>query len=351
MEFVGRADEQVKIRGFRVELGEIEAHLASHPDVAQVAVIARDDQPGVKQLVAYLVSAVGENGANEIVDSANLRTHLAVALPDYMVPSVFVTLDELPLTPNGKLDRKALPAPDHQTATGQGYVAPRTEVERVQAQIWAEVLGVDRVGVEDNFFELGGDSILSIQVISRARKAGLDLMPRDMFRHQTVRSLVGSVARAVPRVAEQGPVTGGVPLTPIQRWFFDTHTVKPERFNQSLMAELVEGIEQSTLRTALAAVIEHHDALRIGFEHLAGQWQQNNSAVEPVDVLQLHDLSEFDPDEQAAVMAQTAEEVHRGFDLGRPPLLAAVLFDLGSGWRPVLFLAVHHLVVDGVSWR
>jgi amino acid adenylation domain-containing protein/non-ribosomal peptide synthase protein (TIGR01720 family) len=350
VEFVGRADEQVKIRGFRVELGEIEAHLAAHPDVAQAAVIARDDQPGVKQLVAYLVPAVEGTAASEVVDFANLRTHLAAALPDYMAPSVFVPLDRLPLTPNGKLDRKALPAPDVD-AQRAGYLAPRTEVERVLAQIWAEVLGADRVGVEDNFFELGGDSILSIQVISRARKSGLDLMPRDVFQHQTVRSLAAGVAQAAPRVAQQGPVTGGVPLTPIQRWFFDTHTVRPERFNQSLMAELVEGIEHSALRTALAAVIEHHDALRMQFDYLDGQWLQNNAPVEPVDVLELHDLSELNPDEQAATMAQVAEEVHGGFDLGRSPLLAAVLFDLGADRRSVLFLAVHHLVVDGVSWR
>jgi amino acid adenylation domain-containing protein/non-ribosomal peptide synthase protein (TIGR01720 family) len=350
VEFVGRADEQVKIRGFRVELGEIEAHLGAHPGIAQVAVIARDDQPGAKQLVAYLVPAVDGSTTNEIVDSANLRTYLAAALPDYMVPSAFVALDQLPLTPNGKLDRQALPAPDID-AKRIGYVEPRTEVERVLAQSWAEVLGADRVGVEDNFFELGGDSILSIQVISRVRKAGLDLMPRDVFRHQTVRSLAASVAHAAPRVAEQGPVTGGVPLTPIQHWFFDTQTVIPERFNQSLLAELAEGIEQSTLRTALAAVIEHHDALRMQFEQLDGQWRQNNAPIEPVDVLQLRNLSELDLHEQTAVMAQVAEEVHGGFDLGRPPLLAAVLFDLGSGQRPVLFLAVHHLVVDGVSWR
>ncbi len=350
LQYLGRADDQVKIRGFRVEPGEIEAALLRHPELAEAVVVVRDDD-GHQRLVAYVVPAV-----STAPGGSELRSWLKRDLPDYMVPSVFVTLDELSLSPNGKLDRKALPVPDSRTATRHGYVAPRTPGERELTDIWSQVLGVDRVGVEDNFFELGGDSILSIQVVSRARMAGLGLMPRDVFRHQTVASLVASVVQEAPSVVEQGPVTGGVPLTPIQRWFFDTQTARPERFNQALTVELVQDVDRTALRTALTTVIEHHDALRMRFAHLEGQclegqWRQDNAAVEPVDVLRLRDLSKVDPAEQAAILAQVAEEVHAGFDLGRPPLLAAVLFDLGSGRRPLLFLAVHHLVIDGVSWR
>ena len=171
-----------------------------------------------------------------------------------MVPSAFVLLDGLPLSPNGKLDRRALPAPDFGAVAAAGYVAPRTEVERVLAGIWGEVLGVERVGVEDNFFSLGGDSILSIQVVSRARRAGLMLMPSDLFAYQTVGLLAANVTAVVAGVVEQGPVTGEVPLTPIQQWFFQTQVVAPEHFNQSVRVELTGGLDERSLRRALEAV-------------------------------------------------------------------------------------------------
>ncbi|HEY2194794.1 MAG TPA: non-ribosomal peptide synthase/polyketide synthase, partial [Actinomycetospora sp.] len=355
VEFVGRADEQVKIRGFRVELGEIESALGAHPDLAQVAVLARDDQPGVKRLVAYVVPVAGTE-----VSPAALRQLARVSLPDYMVPSVFVVLDGFPLSANGKVDRRALPAPEPVEAAHTDYVAPRSEAEQTLAEIWAAVLGVDRVGVEDNFFGLGGDSILSIQMVSRARRAGLDVMPRDVFRHQTVGALVSGLTRAAPKSVEQGPVTGAVPLTPIQRWFFASAPGSPQRFTQSLLVELVEDLDEAALATAVAAVIAQHDALRMRFDRAdgadgadraGGQWRQENGPVEPVDVLRRHDLSGLDPTGKDARIRQVTEEVYGGFDLGHPPLLAAALFDLGGARRPVLFLAVHHLVVDGVSWR
>ncbi|MGH9283116.1 MAG: non-ribosomal peptide synthetase, partial [Acidimicrobiales bacterium] len=183
LEFVGRADDQVKIRGFRIEPGEIEALLRAHPAVADAVVVARQED-GRKRLVAYLVPAPGADEPT----TAELRAHLAKTLPDYMVPQAFVTLDQLPLTPNGKLDRRALPAPDL-AAHDTDYVAPTTDAERALARIWSEVLGVANVGAHDNFFELGGDSIVSIQVVSRARQAGLNLMPKDLFVHQTVATL------------------------------------------------------------------------------------------------------------------------------------------------------------------
>ncbi|MGH3815484.1 MAG: amino acid adenylation domain-containing protein, partial [Pseudonocardiaceae bacterium] len=345
IDYLGRADAQVKIRGFRIELGEVEAAVARHADVAEAVAVVREEDSGHKRLVAYLVPAPGATAS-----PVALRGFVAQVLPDYMVPAAFVVLDQLPLNPNGKLDRRALPAPDLGSALAPGYVEPRTDAERTLVEIWAEVLGVQRVGVEDNFFELGGDSILSIQVVSRARKAGLSLLPRDVFRHPTVAALVTSVAEAAPAAAEQDPVTGKVPLTPIQHWFFETQTVRPEHFNQTFTFELAEGIDKAALRTALAAMIEHHDALRMRFEYLEGRWQQDNAPVEPVDLLHCHDLSDVDADEQRATMEKVTAEVHASLDLGSGPLLKTVLFDVGTE-RPVLFLVVHHLVVDGVSWR
>ncbi|MGH3946770.1 MAG: amino acid adenylation domain-containing protein, partial [Pseudonocardiaceae bacterium] len=219
LEYLGRADEQVKIRGFRIEPGEIETALLGHPQVGEAAVVARADGPGPKRLVAYVVAAAG----GPAPAAGELRTLLADSLPDYMVPAAFVSLDALPLTRNGKLDRKALPAPASGVARSAGYLAPRTEPEAVLAGIWAEVLRVDRVGVDDNFFELGGDSILSIQVVSRARQAGLGVLPRDVFTHPTVAGMAASVSgAAAPTMAEQGAVTGAVVSTPIQRWWLTT---------------------------------------------------------------------------------------------------------------------------------
>jgi len=185
VEYLGRSDHQVKVRGFRIELGEIESTLAAHPDIAQAVVLTREDQPGAKRLVAYVVPA-----GTEQPSTAQLRSALESRLPEYMVPSAFVVLDRLPLSPNGKLDRKALPAPEYGTAGGNGYVAPRTDTERVIADIWSDVLDVERVGVEDSFYELGGDSLRSLRIAFQTKTAfDVALTPRDILVAGTVSAL------------------------------------------------------------------------------------------------------------------------------------------------------------------
>jgi amino acid adenylation domain-containing protein/non-ribosomal peptide synthase protein (TIGR01720 family) len=337
LEFVGRGDDQVKIRGFRIEPGEIEAALTAHPNIAEAVVTAIDDGDR-KRLVGYVVGAG--------VEPAALRTHLAAALPDYMVPAAFVMLETLPLSRNGKLDRSALPAPVFD-APRTGYLPPRTPAEETLAEIWAEVLGVDRVGVSDNFFELGGDSILTIQVVSRARQAGLALLPRDVFRSPTVAALAASAAEADTVSVDQGPVTGDVPLTPIQRWYLAQNPAEPAHFDQSITVELRDDTDLDALARALTALLAHHDALRMRFTRGADGWHQHNAPVEPVDVLHRHDLTaSLDP---AGAARTIVAATHRGFDLAHGPLLRAELLDFGD--RQELLLAVHHLVVDGVSWR
>ncbi|HEX6355903.1 non-ribosomal peptide synthase/polyketide synthase [Actinophytocola sp.] len=345
VEFVGRVDDQVKIRGFRVELGEIQAALVGHDAIGKAVVVVRQGRSGVKRLVAYLVPAT-EDG----IDTEELRREAGVLLPDYMIPSAFVVLDELPLTRNGKLDRDALPAPDFQ-GTPERHVAPRNDAEAELARIWAEVLGLDRVSVEDDFFELGGDSILSIQVVSRARKAGFGMTPRDLFRYLTIAVLAASVSEVVTETIDQGLVTGHVPLTPIQHWYFETNPDHPDHFDQSVLVELRGGLSRDALRGALAAVVAHHDALRMRFYEVDDQWTQHNSQAEQAELLTVHGLSGVDGGRSDAAIASVAAAVHTSFDLAWGPLLKAVLFDFGGSRRPVLLLAVHHLVVDGVSWR
>jgi hypothetical protein len=198
LEFLGRTDEQVKIRGFRIELGEIEAALLQHPAVHQGVVVAREDAPGMKRLVGYVVAR-----HEPVPPAAELRGFLRAKLPEYMVPAAFASLTELPCLANGKVDRKALPAPDPAgPETGSSYVAPRNKLEEILADIWAGVLKRPSVGVLDNFFELGGDSILSIQVIARANDAGLCLSPKDLFLHQTIAELAVVAENARAKVAE-----------------------------------------------------------------------------------------------------------------------------------------------------
>ncbi|MFF2119417.1 non-ribosomal peptide synthase/polyketide synthase [Kitasatospora sp. NPDC058184] len=339
LHFVGRADDQIKIRGFRIEPAEIEARLTAHPAVAE-AVVSLHQDAGRKRLAAHLVPAEGA----EPPGAAELRAHLAADLPDYMLPAAFVTLPELPLTANGKVDRRRLPAPDWSTGGDRPHRAPGTDRERLLAAIWAELLGVERVGLDDDFFLLGGDSILSIQVVSRARAAGLALSPRDLFRHPTVAALTAAAGSAVT-VAGTEPVGGEVGLTPIQHWFLDPNPPYAHHFDQSLVVEAPGAVDPRALRRALAALWAHHDALRSRFTRAEdGTWRQHCAPAEEAapELLEVHG--------HGAEEAVTAA-AHASFRPADGPLLTVRLFQ-GDGARPDrLLLAVHHLVVDGVSWR
>ncbi|WP_197288603.1 non-ribosomal peptide synthetase [Nocardia sp. NRRL S-836] len=344
IEYLGRIDDQVKIRGHRVEPGEVESALLHHPHVTEAAVVASDNGQGHARLVAYHV-------ADTEVGTAELRAFLADRLPAYMVPSAFVALPVLPVTPNGKLDRAALPAPAPAADDSGAHVPPRTPVERALAEVWADVLGADRVGVRDNFFELGGDSILVIQVVSRARKAGLALTTKSLFRNQTIEALAPFVTEIETEPVNTAEVVGDVTLTPIQRWFFETRTVAPHHFAQSMLLELTPDVDEAALESGLVAVVAHHDALRMRFEHVDGEWRQHNAPVEPGGVLERHDLSSIGEPERQAHLEKIADEAHAGFDLAAGPLYRVVLFHADDMPAPLLFLTVHHLVVDGVSWR
>jgi len=343
---VGRMDHQVKIRGFRIELGEIEAVLAQHKGVSECVVLAREDAPGQKRLVAYVVA---EKQAKPT--TTELRNWLKERLPEYMVPAAFVLLEAMPVTANGKLDRNALPTPDGaRPELEQSYVAPRTEVEEKLARIWGEVLKLERIGVQDNFFELGGDSILAIQIVSRANQAGLGLTARKLFQHQTIAELATVASAAVP-VQEQEVVTGSVPLTPVQRWFFEQELSCPEHWNQAVLVQLREPVQVQSLRTAWDYIVAHHDALRLRFTRSESGWHQVNQGLDAASTLAIEDLSKVPRAQLSRTIERLAARYQASLNLAAGPLFRIVLFITGGGERDRLLIVVHHLAVDGVSWR
>jgi amino acid adenylation domain-containing protein/non-ribosomal peptide synthase protein (TIGR01720 family) len=351
--FVGRNDNQVKIRGFRVESGEVETVLAACPGVQEGVVLLRQDAPGQKRLVAYVVPKAGS--APSI---SELRQFVQEHLPTYMIPSVFIVLDTLPLTPSGKVDRRALPEPDYVRPDLQTqWVQPGTPAEKLLAQIWAQVLRLEKVGIHDNFFELGGDSILSIQIIGRAKQVGLHLTPQQLFQHQTVAGLAAVARASASFTIEQGPVEGAVPLTPVQCWFFEHRVANPHHFNQAVVLDAGTIAGPSIFRQALRALVAHHDALRLRFEpsaegdNVGAYWRQANAAVEDAELLMEMDLSTIPKNEQQMAFDETATCAQSSLDISRGPLIRAVLFRTAQGQSSQLLIAIHHLAVDGVSWH
>jgi amino acid adenylation domain-containing protein/non-ribosomal peptide synthase protein (TIGR01720 family) len=351
MEFLGRLDNQVKIRGFRIELEEIEIALVEHPALKETAVLALADLGEEKRLVSYLLV---EDGAAQ-PSVSELREFLAESLPEFMVPAVFVFLPDMPRTPNGKVDRKALPDPGAERPELESdFAAPESDGEKTLAGIWADVLGIEGVGIHDNFFELGGDSILSIQVVSRANQAGIKLTPRMVFENQTVADLlaVADVTSEPATQIDQGPVSGPVLLTPVQHWYFGLDLPRPEYWNMPMLLDVARPVDVDTLNAALAALQAHHDALRTRFVRSAdGSWSQHIDPPGNSDPVLIEDLSGVPESEQSAELDRRAADHQTVFDLAAGPIQRVVLFERGDGLPAKLLWNVHHLVIDGVSWR
>jgi amino acid adenylation domain-containing protein/non-ribosomal peptide synthase protein (TIGR01720 family) len=346
LDFLGRVDHQVKVRGYRIELGEIEAALSEHPAVRAAVAVAEERETGGKGLVAYFVASE----AAPAVESAVLRAHLKGRLPDYMVPAVFVPLDVLPLTPSGKVDRKALPRPKQpEVGSAETYVPATSAVEKTLSRIWTEVLGVSRVGVHENFFELGGESILAIQVVARANRAGLRLTARHMFQYQTIAELAKVAESARPIEAEQGIVEGAVPLTPIQRRFFVERHTDLHHFNQAVFLQ-VRRPDASILERASAALAEHHDALRLRFTRSSSSIRQWIAPPGGSSAFTEIDLSRVPADGLEEALEREAARAQESLDLERGPLFRMILFRTRDDSARLLILA-HHLTLDAVSWR
>ncbi|MFF4214912.1 amino acid adenylation domain-containing protein [Streptomyces nondiastaticus] len=370
LDYLGRSDAQVKVRGFRIEPGEIEARLTDEPSVQRAVVVVREDAKGVRRLVAYVVPAAGAEA-----DPAVLRTALAASLPDYMVPAAFVPLAGFPLTPSGKLDRNALPAPEFTGADDSR--APRDERERVLCELVADVLGATGVGIDDNFFDLGGDSIVAIQFVTRAAKAGYRLTPQDVFTHKTVAALAACAGTAAP---EDAPVTGAADLTPAmlpgererleERWAgFGLDAVLPltplqegmhfhalytageasDPYTIQKVFGLAGDLSAPALRAACQGLVDRHAALRAGF----GQ----SESGEPLQLIARHvtvpwaeaDLSGEDPAVRDGRLAELlAADKADGFDLAAPPLIRFTLVRTAPE-RHLLVLTCHHILFDGWS--
>jgi amino acid adenylation domain-containing protein/non-ribosomal peptide synthase protein (TIGR01720 family) len=359
IEFLGRTDHQIKIRGYRIELGEIEAVLNQHVAVKEALVVVHAPNTQAtgaeelrlphrgQRLVAYLI---GETAA--VPPAQELRTFLQQQLPDYMIPNVFVVLDAFPINATGKVDRNALPRPDDTDPEREAdFVAPATPVEEQLAAIWAQVLGIAQVGIHDNFFELGGDSILSIQIIARANAAGLRITPQQLFQQQTVAELAAVVGTTAAVHAEQELLTGPVPLTPIQQWFFAEAFAEAHYWNQSILLVTHKLLDPALLRVAVTQLCDHHDALRLRFRQSATGWTQRYDAPTEQALFEQVDLSTVPVNEQRTAIEAKAAAVQMSLDLTHGPLLRVVQMNLGSAQPGRLLLVAHHLVIDGVSWR
>ncbi len=348
IEFIGRIDQQVKIKGVRIELGEIETLLLKHDQIKDTVVLVKEENTGNKSLVAYFV-------ADTAFSNTVLREYLLKDLPDYMVPAYFVQLEKIPLTLNGKVDRKALPAPEFDT-DADNYAAPRNEIEKKLVEIWESVLGKKSIGVNDNFFYFGGDSIKSIQIISRLNHAGYKLEMKDIFQYPVLAKLALQV-RKVQHTPSQAIVTGVIPLTPIQHAFFDGSPTDHHHFNQAVMLYSATGLAAKTIKTVFEKIQEHHDALRITFkieynkETTSWDIQQENHGLDyPID-LKEYDLThlEANSNELSKEFKEKINALQEEINLEKGPLLKLGLFHLSDGDR--LLIVIHHLVIDGLSWR
>jgi len=342
----GRRDDMVKVRGYRIELGEIIHVLLSCSLVKQATVVVKTDASNNNRLVAYIVPE-GAWQKDEIL------TYLGSKLPAYMVPSTLVCMEQLPLNSNGKVDKKKLPDPDDDAATrANTYVAPRNRIEEDFIEIWKELLGTGTLGIEDNFFEVGGDSIITIQVVNKARNKGYILQPGDLFIYQTISQLAAVVAGRTNKInaGEQGILTGSCGLLPVQQWYLESHPLHVSHYNQSVLLEIDKGIDELQLKSAFRQLMEQHDALRFSFHQEGNNWIQEYGAIS--EVITRVDLQAAPVEEVKALIRKYGEEYQQSLDIAKGKLVNALLIQTPAALsRNRLLIIIHHLAVDGVSWR
>lgn len=349
LEFLGRRDKQVKIRGFRIEVEEIESVLARHPAIRECVVVVKEPEPGNKKLVAYFLSSEGVH-----VSRTDFEQLISRKLPAYCIPSMFISLEELPLTPNGKVDRALLAQLEipQELPLHRAEGTPMSTVEIELAAIWSTLLKCTPVGINDNFFELGGDSITGLQMIMLAGQRGMKLDPKHIFQHQTIAELAKAVV-IVERLEqhEELPLEGPMPLTPIQRWFFEQNYPNRGHYNQTALLYFMKHANPHLLEKAINFLCEHHDALRINYREIDGEWiqsQQNN--LLPI-LLNVYELPDEDANSLSQYIDNIATNLQQSMDLQKGNTFLAAYFKGNSAHPSCLLLIIHHLLVDGVSWR
>ncbi|MGW9571348.1 amino acid adenylation domain-containing protein [Paenibacillus terrae] len=338
IEYLGRIDNQVKIRGYRIELDEITGRLLDYRLVKEGVVVTKYDHMNMPYLCAYYVSETQ-------LDKVEIKKFLAERLPDYMIPSHFVQLEKLPLNHNGKLNSKALPEPDISSANI--YLAPKSEQEILLANIWSDVLQIEEIGVTDNFFELGGDSIKAITFVANLSKHNLKVEVSTFLKHPSIREIMPYLQEKTIKINQQ-PVVGEAHLTPVQHWFFEQKLYDINHWNQSALLYRPQGWNDHEICMAIDHIVQHHDALRIVFAANTGEYHQMNRPMS-TGIYELNTFEIYDEAEVEPFIQQQGEALHRALHIEKGPLVRLGLFKTGHG--DYLLFIVHHLLVDGVSWR
>lgn len=338
--FLGRMDFQVKIRGFRIELGEIEARMLKHAEIKEAVVVSKESSNHSKYLCAYYVS-------KRDLEPNALKKFLSIELPEYMIPSCFMKLSELPLTNSGKINREALPDCDINLYTSTEYVAPTTKAEEILSAIWSEVLGMEKVGVNNNYFDLGGDSIKAIQISARLRKHGLKMEVRELFSNPTIGELAKCL-KDIKRTINQEAVVGEIKLSPIQKRFFDNKYTELNYNNQAVMLYNKNGFDEDCVRQAFEGIVTHHDILRAVYRFEENSIIQYNRGLDGeffiLDVVHFYDNNNL-----SELITETANRMQEGLKIDNGPLIRLGLFKTSEGDH--LLIVIHHLLIDGVSWR
>lgn len=340
MEYIGRKDNQVKIRGFRIELGEIKSQILSHELVKDVVVIAKENSEGVKYLCAYIES-------KERVSTEELRSYLVKRIPEYMVPTYFINLDRIPITSNGKVDKYALPDPLENLELTEEYIAPTNEVQKKLIEVWEDVLGVNKIGITHNFFALGGDSIKAIQILSRLRKYGLKLEMKDVFQYATIYDLSRQI-KTIEVKSQQKNISGEFKLTPIQQWFFEKDFAEINHWNQSVILFSKNRFDIDILKRVFTKIVEHHDVLRSIFNTKSKNVKASIRELgEELFDFKFVDLINYECIEK--IRDKEIESIQQSINIETGPLVKLGLFRENDGDH--LLIVIHHLVIDGVSWR
>ena len=339
IDFIGRKDHQVKIRGYRVELNEIESILDEFEEIKQSIVLVKEDAIGGKQLIGYLL-------LESEIDTQKIQNRLLEKLPDYMVPKTYMILESFPFTSNGKIDRKKLPAPEVNISQINAYAPPITTTEIGLVNIWQNLLNVEKIGIHDNFFELGGDSIMAIQLVSRSKSAGFNYMVKDIFSHQTIAKIARHLKSNVVAIQETGVLEGVVPLHPIQKEFFKKEYEAYNHYNQSVLLKVSKKVSKEVLERTLQELVAHHDALRFGYKNSDNEALPIQEYTKELPSLITTKIESLD------VINDLCEKYQASLDILNGELVRAVFIETPETvLENRFFITIHHLGVDGVSWR